>query len=401
MSRPFEGVSVVEIAGWTFVPAAGAILADLGADVIKVEPPTGDPQRLLRNLLNQDDSGPNPFLEIPNHGKRSVTLDLTTSAGRELLLRLVADADVFLTSYLPALRTRLGIDVDDLRAVNPRLVYVRGRGWGSRGPMVNTGGYDSAAAWSSSGTLHKLTGADDDDPVAQPAAFYDLQGSNTIAGAVAMALYRRERTGQTAVVDVSLLNTGMWALGADIAAAPFTGEVPRADRRAPGNPIANYYRTKDGRWINLVCLQADRFWDERCLVLDRPELVADPRFLDAAARFTHNRACVEVLDGIFAERTLDEWRETLAGFSGVWAPALTPAEVHDHVQVRENGYLSELTAEDGTPFRVVAPPYQFDGEPARARTRAPDLGADTEQVLRDLGLDAATLDDYRAQGAFG
>jgi formyl-CoA transferase len=394
-------VRVVEVAAWTFVPGAGAIMADLGADVIKVEPPTGDPQRGLRNLLNQSETGPNPFLEIPNRGKRSITVDLRMQQGRQVLLKLVENADVFLTSYLPELRTRLGIDVDDLRGANPRLIYVRGSGWGSRGPMVDVGGYDSAAAWSSAGTLHKLTQPGADEPVPQPAAFYDLQGSSAIAGAVAMALFKRERTGESSVVDVSLINTGMWTMGPDIAAAPFSGEVPRPDRKRPGNPIVNYYRTKDDRWINLVCLQADRFWGELCVLLDRPDLVADERYIDAAARFANREACVEELDRVFAERTMAEWKQALSGFSGVWAPAQTAVEVLEHPAVLANDYLAELQAEDGTPFRLVAPPYQFDEVASGPRVRAPELGQHTEEVLLDAGLEWDAISAYRESGALG
>jgi formyl-CoA transferase len=401
VAGPFEGVRVVEVAAWTFVPGAGAIMADLGAEVIKVEPPTGDPQRGLRNMLNQSETGPNPFLEIPNRGKKSITVDLRHEQGREVLLKLAESADVFLTSYLPELRRRLRIDVDDLRSANPKLIYVRGSGWGSRGPMVDVGGYDSAAAWCSAGTLHKLTPAGADEPVPQPAAFYDLQGSNAIAGAVAMALFKRERTGDASVVDVSLINTGMWTMGPDIAAAPFTGEVPRPDRKSPGNPSVNYYRTKDDRWINLVCLQADRFWGELCALIGRPELIADERFVDAAVRFTNREVCVAELDRTFAERTMAEWKDVLAGFSGVWAPAQTAVEVHEHPAVLANDYLAELSAADGTPFRLVAPPYQFDEQPSGPRERAPELGQDTEQVLLDAGLQWDAIAAYRESGALG
>jgi crotonobetainyl-CoA:carnitine CoA-transferase CaiB-like acyl-CoA transferase len=369
--------------------------------VIKVEPPAGDPQRGLRNMLNLGETGPNPFLEVPNRGKRSMTVDLQNPGGREVLLKVVESADVFLTSYLPALRTRLGIDVEDLRAVNEKLIYVRGSGWGSKGPMINVGGYDSAAAWSSAGTLHKLTAPDADQPVPQPAAFFDLQGSNAIAGAVAMALFRRERTGQGALVDVSLLNTGMWTMGPDIAAAPFVGEMARPDRKSPGNPIVNYYRTKDDRWINLVCLQADRFWAELCGLIGRPELVDDPKYVTAGPRYENRVECVEELDRTFAEKTMAEWQDVLSGFSGVWAPALNFAEIHEHVQVHANDYLSELTSNDGTPFRVTAPPYQFDEVPSTAGRAAPELGQHTEEILLDAGLEWDVIAAYRESGALG
>ncbi|HWA64925.1 MAG TPA: CoA transferase [Mycobacteriales bacterium] len=401
MTGPFDGVRVVEVAAWTFVPGAGAIMADLGADVIKVEPPAGDPQRGLMNLLNTAEGGPNPFIEIPNRGKRSVTLDLQSEGGRELLYRLVETADVFLTSYLPKLRERLQIDVDDLRAVNPRLVYVRGSGWGSTGPKVDVGGYDAAAAWAGGGAMYKLTEANAESPAMQPAAFYDLQGSSYIAGAVAMALFKRERTGGGAVVDVSLLNTGMWSMSPDIVAAPYTGELFRADRKNAANPIASFYRTSDDRWISLVCLQADRFWAELCGLMGRSDLADDPRYVDMAARYRNRRECVAELDAIFAGKTVEEWREALANFSGVWSAAQTFEELHADEQVAANQYLSELTASDGRTFRVVAPPYQFDGQPSSSGRAAPELGQHTEEVLLDAGLDWDQITTYRDSGALG
>ncbi|BBX01892.1 CoA transferase [Mycolicibacterium moriokaense] len=402
MAGPFEGVRVVEVAAWTFVPGAGAIMADLGADVIKVEPPTGDPQRALRNALNADDSAPNPFLQVPNRGKRSITLDLTTPAGLDALRRLVKTADVFLTSYLPKVRAKLGIDPEDLREENPRLVYVRGSGWGSQGANASTGGFDSAAAWSAAGVQNKLTAPGAAEPAAQPAAFFDLQGSSAIAGAVAMALFRRERSGEGAVIDVSLLNTGMWTMGPDLAAAATgSGELPRIDRKAAPNPIVNYYRTSDDRWLNLVCLQADRFWAELCTLIGRDDLIDDERFRDAFSRYVNSADCVAELDATFGSRTLDEWRTVLANFSGVWSAAATFEEVCASPQVADNGYLPEVVGADGRPFRLVAPPYQFDGVPTTPAGPAPELGQHTEEILLDAGLDWDTIADLREQGALG
>src|ERR1700735_536155 len=188
MTFPFEGVRVVEGAAWTFVPAAGAAVADLGADVIKVEPPSGDPQRGLMNLLGSAERpGPNPFVEIPNRGKRGITIDLATEAGRDLLLELALTADVFLTSYLPATRAKLRIELEDLRSANPRIIYVCGHGWGARGPMRDTGGFDLAAGWASAGMAYKMTRSAE-EPMFQPAAFFDLQGANAIARAICTPL---------------------------------------------------------------------------------------------------------------------------------------------------------------------------------------------------------------------
>ncbi len=400
MAKPLHGVRVLEVAAWTFVPAAGAILSDLGAEVIKVEPPTGDPQRGLMNLLNLSGGGPNPFNEIPNRGKRSITLDLKNEAGREALLQIARSSDVFLTSYLPALREKLRVDVDDIRAVNDRIVYVRGSGWGAQGPMRNTGGYDLAAGWASSGMAQHLL-REEDGPAPMPSAFFDLQGANTIAGAIGTALYKRERTGETSLIDVSLMNVGMWTMSPGIVSAPYVDTPAKTSRREPGNPITNWYETKDGRWIYLVLLQADRFWPELCPILGRPDLVDDPRFRDAKTRFENRRACVAELDAIFAERTLAEWQERLQALSGVWAPAITCREIHEHPQVEPNRFLAEVTGHDGQPFRLVAAPMHFDESPTAPETPAPELGQDTESVLTDAGFDWDAIAALRERGGLG
>jgi formyl-CoA transferase len=400
MTKPFAGVRVLEVAAWTFVPSSGAVLADLGADVIKVEPPTGDPQRGLQNLLANANAGAaNPFLEIPNRGKRSITLDLGCDAGRALLLELAATADVFVTSYLPAARRKLRIDVDDIRAVNERIVYVRGSGWGPDGPMADTGGFDLAAAWASSSMAFKMSRGTA-EPMFQPPAFYDLLGGNTIAGAVGTALFHRERTGEATEVDVSLLNVGMWSLSPDIMAAPAIGSFAPPDRLSVGSPVVNSYPTADDRWLYLVCLQADRFWLELCDVIGRPDLADDPRFTDMAVRAQNSVACIEELERTFRGKTLAEWRAQLAGFSGVWAPVLAPGELHDHAQVDANGYLPESTAMDGTPYRTPAPPVRFGEAPVPAGP-APELGQHTEELLLELGKTWDEIGALRAAGALG
>ena len=400
MSKPFTGIRILEVAAWTFVPAAGAILSDLGADVIKVEPPTGDPQRGLKNMLNFDVTGPNPYNEIPNRGKRSITLDLKTDAGREALLKIAARSDVFLTSYLPELRRKLRIDVEDIRGANSDIVYVRGTGWGSQGPMRETGGYDMAAGWATSG-MAMLMMREEDGPAPMPSAFFDLQGANTIAGAISMALLQRERGGAAPVVDVSLMNVGLWAMAPAIVTAPYR-DAPRVlDRRSPGNPITNWYETSDGRWIYLVMLQADRFWPEVCRVIGRSDLIEDERFKNADLRFANREDCVRELDATFAKRTYDEWMEILPQLSGVWAPAIDVKEIHDHPQVEPNGFLPQVTGHDGANFRLVSPPMHFNEQPTHPSAPAPELGQDTETVLMDVGLEWDEISALRERGGLG
>jgi formyl-CoA transferase len=401
MTRPFEGIRVLEVASWTFVPAAGAALADLGADVIKVEPSAGDPQRGLVNLLALlGGPGANPFVEIPNRGKRSMVLDLSHGDGREVLLELAATADVFLTSYLPRVRAKLGIELADLRAASPQIVYASGSGWGARGPMANAAGFDLTAGWASSSMAFKMS-RDGGEPMGQPAAFFDLQGANTIAGAIGTALFHRERTGTATEVDVSLLNVGIWTLSPDIMVGPHVGAIPAMGRAASPNPLVNCYPTADGRWLYFVCLQADRYWTEFCAVIDRPDLADDERFSDMATRAQHAGDCIAELDATFLTKSLADWRRQLEGFSGAWAPALTPAEVHDHVQVAANGYLPELTSHEGVPFRLPAPPMQFGGEPPGPRAPAPELGQHTEEILLELGRDWDAITRLRASGVLG
>lgn len=380
-----EGVKVVEVAAWLFAPSCGAILADWGADVIKVEPPKngGDPYRGFFH------AGPvNPTIELANRGKRSIGIDVSTPEGREALLRLVADADVFVTSLLPGPRSRLRIDVEDIRAVNPSIIYVRASGYGPRGPDAETPGYDAAAAWARVGFADYLTPPDAPDPIQPPGGIGDCVGGLSGAGAVAAALFRRQRTGVPAEVDLSLLAGGMWMNATILMTHANPGQdgpvMQHRDRFAPRNPLSNNYKTKDGRWIALVVIQPDPHWESFCEHIGRPELVDDPRFANFHARAEHNRELVTILDEVFASRTVDEWRDRLSTFRGVWAVNQSPAEVVDDPQVLANGYIVP-GEEPGPPMRAVSSPAQFDGRPLGPVRRAPEFGQHTEELLLECG----------------
>jgi crotonobetainyl-CoA:carnitine CoA-transferase CaiB-like acyl-CoA transferase len=393
----FEGIKVIEVASWTFIPTTGVVLADWGADVIKVEHPTQpDPQRGLTGILALT-GGVNPMLEVPNRGKRGVAIDLSTAEGRQLLYRMVEGADVFLTNYLPSVAAKLGIGVEEIRGRNDRIIYGRGTGQGTRGAEAERGGFDMAASWSRGGTGFAMTPPDGEPPY-QPGSFGDLSGGLNLAGAVAAALYRRERTGRGAVVDVSLYSTGMWMMGQSIAAAPFGTQIPRYTRLTTNNPLVNFFPTKDARWICLVLLQADRLWPDLAEHLGRPDLADDPRFADSEQRIEHQADFVKTLDGIFRQRTLEEWRTTLMTLKGVWAPVLSPAEIAEDPQCLENGFFVDVSAGESTGYRVVASPAQFDGRPVGDLRRAPCHGEHTEEVLLEYGLDweaIAELKDRR------
>jgi crotonobetainyl-CoA:carnitine CoA-transferase CaiB-like acyl-CoA transferase len=402
MQDVLAGIRVVEVAAWTFVPISGAVLAEWGADVIKIEhPQSGDPQRgLISSGLVPGAGDVNFMIEIPNRGKRSVALDISTDAGRELLYKLVETADVFVTNHLPDVRRRLGIDVDTIRARNPNIIYVRGSGMGQRGPDKDKGGFDGATFWGRAGLAMAFKDPNSEWPVEQRPAFGDVMGGLTIAGGIAAALVRRERTGVPSIVDVSLLGLGLWALAPDVTSAKlYEGiELPTFDRDSMPNPLVGTYPTKDGRFIILLLLQADRFWPDLAEHLDRPDLIEDPRFADGAARYEHRAECIQVLREIFRGRTYAEWCDRLQTLKGVWAPMQTALEVHDDPMAVANGYLEQITVASGTQFTLPANPVQFDETPA-AVGPAPDHGEHTDEVLLELGLTYDEILEHKISGA--
>ena len=335
MSSLLSGVTVVELASWTYVPSAGVVLRDWGADVIKVEDTRGgDPCRYLTvGGLDPAESRvrANFMMEIGNHGKRSIGLDIKTPPGRRILAELIARADVFLTNWLPGQLARAGLSVETIREFNPRVIVARGSGQGSRGPDRDKGGFDASGYPARAGVAYALTPAAADYPFAQGPALGDLQGGATLAGGIAAALFHRERTGHAAIVDSSLLAQGMWAVAPDICAADYYG-IDRIPAYAPGeapNPAVNRYKTRDGRWIQLVFLQADRFWSGFCDRIGRPEMGTDNRFTPLANLVANSEAATAELRMVFAERDLSDWQQILADEPGVWATLATPQEVLD------------------------------------------------------------------------
>jgi crotonobetainyl-CoA:carnitine CoA-transferase CaiB-like acyl-CoA transferase len=404
MAGPLAGIRVVELASWMFVPSAGTVLVDWGADVIKVEHPvTGDPQRGLvtSGLLPGGDSAVNFMMEQPNRGKRSVAIDVSRPDGHEAFMRLIEGADVYLTNYLPQVRRKLGVDVDDVRARNPRVIVARGSGQGVKGPDAAKGGYDAASFWARGGVAAVMPTNAEGWPADQPsAAFGDVMGGLATAGAIAAALLQRERTGEASTVDVSLLATAMWQLSPMVVAARLFGltRLPAGNRRKNPNPGVNTYRTADDRFISLVLLQADKFWDDLAQRLERPELTSDERFSTSAARAQHSEACVAILDEAFGSKPLRHWKEVLADFAGVWTPYQTLDELYRDPQVIANGYLPAMQASNGQRVQLVASPAQFD-ERAVEVTRAPEHGEHTEQVLLDAGFGWEAIAAMKESGA--
>lgn len=403
MTESMRGIRVLEVASWTFVPAAGAIMADWGADVLKIEhPATGDPQRGLAamGVMPGAENAGNFMMQVPNRGKRSLGLDIASTDGRAVLAKLVASADVFLTNMLPSVRQKLHIDVDDIRADNPNVIYVRGHGQGAHGPEADRAAFDGTAYWARAGLADTLRPVGFDDPLGARPAIGDVMGGLAIAGGIAAALFERERTGVARTVDISLLNTGMWQLQGDIAMTGALGldDVLRFAGGRGGNPLVGNYPTADGRWVFLNMMQADRFWPDLCAHLGRPDLVDDPRFADAAVRAQNSDECVAELSAAFTTRTLDEWREAFTTLAGAWAPVQRAPELKRDGQVVANGYVQVVTDAEGRSYDLVGAPAQFDGQAHELRA-APEHGEHTDEVLLDLGYSWDELIELKLSGA--
>jgi len=395
----FDGVKVIELAEHGFVPSCGAILADWGADVVKIERPTGDPLRSVMGAGLVVDTGDFNFLfELYNRNKRGITLDLRVPEGRVAFNRLIEPADVLITSFLPPARAKLGITPEELWKINPRLVYAKGQGQGQRGPDADLGGFDSVSYWSRGGVGHILTapGA----PLVMPrGAFGDAPSGAMLAGGVAAALYQRERTGKGLVVDVALLAMAIWQLSSDLTATTILREEPRGLQagKALPNPLVGPYRTSDDRWMMFGMLDDARHWAPTCRALGREELIDDVRFVDTAARAEHAGELHTILAEQIETLALPDAAGRLAAEDTIFATLASPLEVIDDPQVVQNGYL---VRHPGHPTaRVATAPMQFDDEMVEVRRGAPGLGEHTDEVLGELGYDTDELTSLRDAGA--
>ncbi len=405
MFKPMQGVRVLEVAQFTFVPAAGAILADWGADVIKIEHPVrGDTQRGFINMGGfQLDPDRHPLIEHPNRGKRSVGVDVSTPGGQQVLYELAKTADVFLTNYMPAQRQKNKFDVEHIRAANPNIIYARGSAYGDKGPERDTGGFDGTAFWTRSGIGHALTPEQINGALSQGIpAFGDSIGGMNIAGGISAALFHRERTGETCELDVSLLSTAWWAAGASVTQGMETGETMRSlmpDDVTSVNPFMANYRTSDDGIINLCIVSPTGYIRDAFEHLGLPELADDPRFSDVMPLIQNATEGVQLIAEAIRSKPFEYWRQHLKTMKGQWAPFQSLIDLGSDEQALANDMVVEVqAAAGGKPFKVVRGPVQFNHEPLET-TRAPQASEHTELVLMEIGLEWDRIEELKEAGA--
>ena len=406
MTQVMKGIKVLEVAQFTFVPAAGAILADWGADVIKIEHPVrGDTQRGFINMGGmQIDPQRNTMMEHANRGKRSVGIDISKPEGVELIYEIAKTADVFLTNYLPHQRQKLKIDVEHIRDANPNIIYARGSAYGDKGPERNVGGFDGTAFWSRSGVGHAMSPAELEQPLAQGiAAFGDSIGGMNIAGGIAAALFHRAQTGETSEVDVSLLSTAWWAAGSAVDLFIEKNDIVRnrmpKSGGNPGNPFTGNYKTSDGGTINLCIITPGAYIRDTFEHLGVPEAADDERFSSVENLMRNWSDASTLIAEAFASKPFEYWRQHLKTMKGQWAPVQSLLDIASDEQALANDMLFEVEASDGgDPVKLVRGPVQFNHEPTK-NSRAPQASEHTELYLMEMGVEWEKIEALKSSGA--
>ncbi len=398
MGGPLEGIKVIEMGVWVAAPAAGAILADWGADVIKIEPPgIGDPARMFQYTLGGD-LPINPVFDNDNRSKRSIVADLRTSEGLQIALDLISEADVFLSNVRPAGLARLGLGPEELMTRFPRLIYTSLTGYGNKGPEADRAAYDIAAFWSRSGIAHSLT-QPGSPPPHQRGGMGDHNAGLAAAAGISAALYSREKTGEGQIVTTSLLREGIFTLSFDLSFALGYGmSIQVGNRKTMGNPAINNYCDSEGDYFWIVGLEGERHWPPLARAVGHPEWVEDPRYSEPRARFENAEGLIAQLDEIFATKTREEWGKIFDAEEDLWwAPVQSIAEVIEDPQVEAAGGWVDVP--DGqTTTRLPATPVDFSGTPWAPRSMAPGHGEHTEEILNNLGRSEADIESLRTKG---
>ena len=394
MSDMLEGIKVIEMGQVIAIPATGAILADMGAEVIKLEPLSGEMLRGIKRCQGLETGLINWAFELLNRNKKGLALDLKKDAGRDILYKLIRTADVFMSNYESGTLQKLQLDYPSLSKINPRLVYASINGYGSAGPDKDERGYDQAAAWARSGMMY-LIGEPGSNPVLQREGMMDNVAGTHISAGILAALLHRERTGKGQEVATSLYHCGVWTISGDIQKA-LGGQVPvKGLRTKAQNPLSNNYHTKDDRWICLANLQSDPVWPGFCQSIGKPELEKDPRFVSFTKRAQNCEELIHIVDGILATRNLDDWTATFKKNNVICGRVQTPAEVINDPQALANNFFTEVDHAEAGKIKLINTPVKFYQDPGSVKAAAPQVGQHTEEILLGIGYTWEDLSRFK------
>jgi crotonobetainyl-CoA:carnitine CoA-transferase CaiB-like acyl-CoA transferase len=402
IDRPLAGIRVVELAMWVAGPSCSAALGDWGADVIKLEDPNGgDPIRGAVTTQAMTGASAMPPYELDNRNKRSVAVDLRRAEGVGFAMKIIARADVFLTSLRVDTLARMKLDYASTASRNPRLVYASLNGYGHRGPDRNRPAFDYAAAWARSGLMHTVAEPGQAPPAQRP-GMIDHAAGLALAGAISAALFQRVRTGGGCEVNISLFQMGLWMNATDLTIGLISGKTPEQESRSERtNPLWNSYQCKDGGWVFFVMIQSDRHWPDFCAALGHPEWKDDPRFKDFGGRRKDSRELTRLIDEAIASRTRAEWAPTFDRHQLIWAPVQTEEEVLRDRQAEAVGAFVDIEHPNIAGCRVVNSPIEFGTAPHPAYRHAPELGAHTEEVALEAGLTWEEIAKLKDAGVIG
>lgn len=379
-----RGLRVIELATYIAAPGAAGIMADWGADVIKIESPEGDPMRRFFDTIASDQDA-NPVFELDNRGKRSVVLDIRSPGGSAAAKALVREADIFLTNVRPAALARAGLDYETLKAVNPRLIYCSLTGYGLEGPDADKPGMDVAAFWSRAG-VGAITAPKGAEPFPIRTGMGDHVTSLATVSAILAAVHERHRTRTGRLVETSLLRTGVYAIGSDMAIQLRFGKLASTrGRREAIQPLANFFKTRDDRWICLLARQGATDWRQIAVAAGRPDLPEDPRFATARLRRENTAALVDILDEAFGSMDYAQAEAALDAGDITWAPWQTPRDLVGDPQAQAAGCFVETPDGHGATFPAPAGPARFPGSQDGPKGPAPRLGEHTAAVLGEIG----------------
>lgn len=397
MTAPLEGVRVLEIASWLAAPSCAALMADMGAQVVKVEPPGGDSYRRMYDALLGDDSV-HPNFQFDNRGKRGVCVDLEHAQGRELVYRLAEDADVFITNLTQARLERYKLTDADVMKLAPTSIYAVLSGYGTSGPDSDRQAFDQTAFWARSGAM-SVFGDRDDGPLISRGGYGDRTTALNLLAAILAAMRVRDKTGEGQFVEVTLQRTGIWAMASDVNTALYERVQPeKSSRKAPINPIWNFYKTADERWLAMVMPMATPYWPKFCAMVERGDWASDSRYQTLLGLAEHGSALIPEVERLFASEDLAFWRAKLDAAGLIWEPVAELPEVIEDPALRERGAFSVIVHERAGAMEIVSAPFEIRDADIQVRGPAPDAGEHTREVFIEAGISVEQIDDLFNRG---